>query len=144
MNCFLCGKEIETPVETMEWGTCCSWECVLKMSKEGEKMSGYRGVKHHSYKGGMRSHNPDGYILTTIYTDDPFYAMHTASYILEHRLIMARHIGRCLDKDEIVHHLNGVKDDNRIENLALLKTNGHNTGTLLELAQARIKELEKQ
>jgi len=50
-------------------------------------------------------------------------------YILEHRWVMEKKLGRSLKKNEIVHHKNGVRNDNREENLEVMSTKGHHKGS---------------
>ena len=74
-----------------------------------------RGSLNPNWNGGRRKHD-DGYIW--IYS--PNHPRKTkAGYVLEHRLIVEKKIGRYLNSKEVIHHINHIKNDNRIENLQL-------------------------
>lgn len=68
--------------------------------------------------------NSNGYVLVKIDEDSPYYSMsvHNGRYISQHRLVMAQHLGRLLLDTETVHHKNGNRKDNNIENLQLRDT----------------------
>jgi len=99
------------------------------------------GENHPRWKGGRL---PDkGYISVKLQPNNPFYPMARKSgYIREHRYIMAKHIGRCLESWEIVHHKNGNKKDNRIKNLELFPNLKEHFPSIA--IQKRIQELEKR
>ena len=77
-------------------------------------------------KGRRRNHDGQGYISLILHPDDPWVGMGNARrHVLEHRLIMAKSLGRLLTRNEQVHHKNGIRDDNRLENLELLSKADH-------------------
>lgn len=69
---------------------------------------------------GRRKVRKDGYVEVRL-PDHP-NAQPSTGFVLEHIVVMAEHLGRPLLKPEEVHHLNGVRDDNRLENLELWNT----------------------
>lgn len=66
---------------------------------------------------GKWHHDAYGYLIRTIRGEDQ----------KQHRWIMERILKRKLDVEEHVHHINGVKDDNRPENLMIMSHGEHNT-----------------
>lgn len=76
--------------------------------------------KNYFWKGG-RVIDEDGYVL--IKNNDHPYATHSG-YVREHRLVMEKVLGRYLTPQEVVHHKNGIHNDNRPENLELFAHNG--------------------
>ena len=96
------------------------------------------GSRHPNWKGGrMKS---EGYIKIWLPPDDFFYSMvGKDGYVLEHRLVAAKSLGRNLHSWEIVHHKNHIRDDNRMENLQLVSDDRHKQITILEIKINRLE-----
>ena len=91
-------------------------------------MNGYGHTKIHS----------SGYIMAYV----PDHPRATAEgYLHEHVVIMERAIGRYLEPDEVVHHINRDKTDNRLENLQLMKRSEHSRMHLIERQAKRRNDL---
>ena len=93
--------------------------------KDGLKME-----KNPSWKGGKIISKRDGYVLVIAPENHPFAkngggGCRKTKYILEHRLIMEKTLGRYLLPDEDVNHINGKKGDNRPENLVVVRHYAH-------------------
>lgn len=86
-------------------------------ARSGAESGNWRGGRHVDSFGYIHVFVPKGGFF------DPM--VRVGNYVLEHRLIMAKHLGRCLQDWEVVHHKNGIKNDNSVENLELSVTRQH-------------------
>jgi len=121
--CIDCGKERWVDIKK---GKPVSKRCIICANKSLEKRMTY-------WKGGEMK-NKAGYVLIRIFPNDPFYPMAQQNgYVLEHRLIMAQKLNRCLYPWEIVHHKNGITDDNYENNLELVTEIKHKQFTRYEI-----------
>lgn len=105
--------------------------------------NGRFGALHPGWKGGRRTSGHGGYVR--IYKPD--HPNSVQGSVFEHTLIAEKKIGRYLTKDEVVHHINGKKDDNRPENLEVCKRSEHvhhhfTAGKGIQSLHKRIKYLE--
>ena len=103
---FSCKAELNRRNKT---GLCRS--CYLKNTS---------GKNNSNYKRGYFIRSGYKFILKR---DHPY--CNNLGYVREHRLVMENHLGRYLIPEEIVHHINGDKLDNRIENLEITKQSAH-------------------
>jgi hypothetical protein len=120
--CVDCGKR----VARLGSKRChpCFFIYLSKITKGKEKTQEHidkiSGNKHYNWQGGKIT-TKDGYIKIK---------NQSKKYEFEHRVVMEQKLGRKLDICERVHHINNIRDDNRIENLILF--NNHSEHLIFE------------
>ena len=101
------------------------------------------------WKGGRHINN-NGYVMIawkSLPLQDKQYIPqdYASPHYPEHRIMMAKHVKRVLAEDEIVHHIDGNKTNNEIDNLELVNVHEHHAITILETRmEQRIKDLEEE
>ena len=78
-----------------------------------------RGENHYNWKGGRIIYK--GYV----YIRQPTHIHAKNGYVLEHRLLIEKEINRLLTSTELIHHINKIGTDNRLENLKLVTAREH-------------------
>lgn len=110
--CANCGNPFYVPRWQIDMypggGTYCSRACTN---------AGITGRKFRLRKNETTRYITDaGYVLVKV-------GIHEWEF--EHRLVVEKHIGRELGRDETVHHINGIKTDNRLRNLEVVSRSEH-------------------
>jgi len=118
LPCIFCGKKIKVTGKRRNGFKYCSRRCfgkaVLCTPEVQAKITRHYGSNHPGWKGG-RVLRKDGYILLEVHGQRFF----------EHRYVMEQFLGRKLETNETLHHINHDRSDNRLENLEIVSRSEH-------------------
>lgn len=119
--CPQCGDDFVTKLRSdgSTYTKVCSYSC-SQAAQQVANPKRYSGERCARWKGGIME-NFRGYRLIWM-PDHPSLRNSKRKYVAEHRLVMEEHLGRYLESYEQVHHKNGIRNDNDIENLELWDT----------------------
>ena len=113
--CEECGEQYKIRASHAKLRKTCSMKCAVK--RRSRVLIGKNAA---NWRGGTETHS-GGWIW--VYC--PEHPNAHKNKVAEHRIVMEKKIGRYLSKDEIVHHIDGVKTNNNIENLKILTRSSH-------------------
>lgn len=146
MTCKVCQKGFEVTPGWVKGGRrrYCTAACRMKAHRANIDRTGKRhtpearakmganppaGARSSQWKGGrFESQGYTHVMISTLPEDMQALARQTnpkGKYILEHRAVAAAQLGRPITRDEVVHHVNGIKTDNRPENLVVVPRADH-------------------
>ena len=129
-SCYMNALRKRTGTASPRYGVRHTEEALVKI-RAAAKANTKRGAENPRYKGCWASHGYKYVTLDSLPPDQREMAMAMGTRlmnktgVMEHRLVMAMMVGRPLLPSECVHHRNGMRSDNRQENLELLPNGAH-------------------
>lgn len=124
--CPICGRKFITAKNYLKRGRgkYCSLSCAGKIGRlKLKQIKPQNGKDNPNWRGGVTKCTK-GYIM--VYAPKHPYAT-KSGYIMEHRLVMEKYLGRYLKPYEVVHHIDGDITNNSIENLKLFSDTSEHT-----------------
>ena len=136
------GRKSDARVKRRFGGNCEVCGAAISRGSNRCRKCRFLGDHNPAWNGGHYK-GPNGYVY--VYTPDhPKANMYHGRYVAEHRLVWEKANNQILPDGWLIHHINGIRNDNRPENLVALQPTGHSGKTLQNILQARIRDLESQ